>query len=147
MPSIQDVKNRVEKVMSGEKKKDSCPKDAIEWIKQHLDDLKQSSSAKQATVGALTGYTSGFVFGKFGRAAATAVGGTVLAIHFAQHYGYITINWNRVNHDVEKARKELQKKAEKDLPKLVDQLQRFLVENVLLAGGFAGGFFLGLASS
>lgn len=66
---------------------------------------------------------------------------------FAQHYGYITINWNRVNHDVEKARKELQKKAEKDLPKFVDQLQRFLVENVLLAGGFAGGFFLGLASS
>jgi FUN14 domain-containing protein 1 len=65
----------------------------------------------------------------------------------AQHYGYITINWNRVNHDVEKARKELQKKTEKDLPKFVDQLHRFLVENVLLAGGFAGGFFLGLASS
>lgn len=78
---LTDVKSQVEKVMSGEKKKDPCPKDAIEWLKQHLDDLKQSSSAKQATVGALTGYTSGFVFGKFGRAAATAVGGTVLAVH------------------------------------------------------------------
>lgn len=76
---VTDVKNQVERVMSGEKKKD--PKDAIEWLKQHLDDLKQSSSAKQATVGAVTGYTSGFVFGKFGRTAATAVGGTVLAIH------------------------------------------------------------------
>jgi FUN14 domain-containing protein 1 len=70
-----------------------------------------------------------------------------LLLQFAQHYGYITINWNRLNGDVERARKEIQKKAEKDLPRYLDQLQKFALENVLLAGGFAGGFFLGLASS
>jgi len=52
-----------------------------------------------------------------------------------------------LNSDVEKARKELQRKAEKDLPRYLDQIQRFALENVLLAGGFTGGFFLGLASS
>lgn len=68
-------------------------------------------------------------------------------LQFAQHYGYITIDWKKVNGDVEKARKELQKKADKDLPRILDQIQKFALENVLLAGGFAGGFFLGLASS
>ena len=63
-----------------DKKKDE-PGTALEWIRLHLEDLQKSSSAKQLTVGGATGYASGFVFGKFGKTAATAVGASILALH------------------------------------------------------------------
>lgn len=65
---------------------------------------------------------------------------------FAQHYGYIQVDWNRLKKDVNTAKRDVTKKVEKELPDALAQLQTFLVENVLLAGGFAGGFLLGLAS-
>lgn len=60
-----------------EKKKD--PKD--DWIRHYLEELKNSSASKQIMVGTLSGWTSGFIAAKFGRTAATAVGGTVLLLH------------------------------------------------------------------
>ena len=117
------------------------------WLSQQLKELRQSSSAKQIVVGAASGWASGFVCGRFGRTAATAVGGSVLALHLAQQYGYITINWNRVEGDVAKARKELEKKAREEAPEVVRQVRQFILENVLLASGFGGGFLLGIASS
>lgn len=74
------MKNQVEKVLSTDKKKKG-ESDALEWFRLHLEDLKGSSSAKQLTVGGATGWASGFVFGKFGKTAATAVGGSILALH------------------------------------------------------------------
>lgn len=67
-------------------------------------------------------------------------------MQFAQHYGYIQVDWNRLKKDVNTAKRDVTKKVEKELPDALEQLQMFLVENVLLAGGFAGGFLLGLAS-
>lgn len=159
LPAFTNAKESVEKAV-GRKKDD--PKDA--WIRYYLEELKKSSSAQQVTVGALSGWTSGFIAAKFGRTAATAVGGTVLLLHvsyqirrrsmthsrspsqFAQHYGYIQVDWKRLKRDVDSAKRDVTKKVEKELPDALAQLQTFLVENVLLAGGFAGGFLLGLAS-
>lgn len=73
----------MEKVLSVDKKKDE--QNALEWLRLHLEELKKSSSAKQLTVGGATGWASGFVFGKFGKTAATAVGGSILALHVS-HY-------------------------------------------------------------
>lgn len=75
-PAFTNAKESVEKAVG--KKKDD-PKDA--WIRYYLEELKKSSSAQQVTVGALSGWTSGFIAAKFGRTAATAVGGTVLLLH------------------------------------------------------------------
>ena len=129
-----------------EKKKEPS-NGCLEWLSQHLSELRQSSSVKQVAVGTAAGYVSGLVSGKFGRTAATAVGGSVICLHLAQQYGYITINWKRVNGDVAKAKKELEKTAREDGPAFVRQLQTIVLENVLLASGFGGGFLLGLASS
>jgi hypothetical protein len=46
--------------------------------------------------------------------------------------------------DTEIAKKELEKRKDKEL---VDKLQICLKENVVLAGGFAAGFLLGMASA
>ena len=76
LSAFTNAKESVEKAV-GRKKDD--PKDA--WIRYYLEELKKSSSAQQVTVGALSGWTSGFIAAKFGRTAATAVGGTVLLLH------------------------------------------------------------------
>lgn len=136
----------MEKILGVEKKKEPS-NGCLEWLSHQLSDLRQSSSVKQVAVGTTAGFMSGLVCGKFGRTAATAVGGSVICLHLAQQYGYITINWNRLNGDVAKAKKELEKKARDEGPEFVRQLQAIVVENVLLASGFGGGFLLGLASS
>ncbi|RWS30468.1 FUN14 family protein-like protein [Leptotrombidium deliense] len=119
----------------------------VSWCSKFYKDVRQSSAAKQVTVGAIGGWLSGFVFTKFGKIAATGVGVTILVFHYAHHNGYVKVNWNRVNNDVQKAKKEIGKRAEKELPELLDKTQAFIVENMLLAGGFAGGFCLGVASA
>lgn len=56
------------------------------------------------------------------------------------------MDWKRLKKDVNTAKRDVGKKVEKELPDALAQLQTFLLENVLLAGGFGGGFLLGLAS-
>ena len=51
-----------------------------ELIKNYLRDLNKASKAKQLTVGAITGWTAGYVASKFGKIAATAIGGSLLLI-------------------------------------------------------------------
>ncbi len=49
--------------------------------------------------------------------------------------------------EVEKAKKELEKRKDKEIPQLMDKVQALVKENVILVGGFAGGFLLGMASA
>lgn len=65
----------------------------------------------------------------------------------ANRAGYIRINWNEMNNDIENAKKELGKKAEKELPKLYEKAKEFIAENLVLAGSYIGGFLIGLSSS
>ena len=65
----------------------------------------------------------------------------------AHYNGYIKVDWKRLNKDVEIAKKELEKKKDQELPKLLEKVSQFIRENVILAGGFAGGFFLGMSSA
>ncbi|CAK9250327.1 unnamed protein product, partial [Sphagnum jensenii] len=64
----------------------------------------------------------------------------------AHYNGYIRIDWKRVNQDLELAKKEFSKRKNKEIPNLVNKIQEFAKENVVLATGFVGGFLLGLSS-
>ena len=65
----------------------------------------------------------------------------------AHKAGYIKINWNAVDSDIETAKKQVCKKAEKELPKILEKAKDFVTENLVLAGSYIGGFFIGLSSS
>jgi len=123
----------------------STPDDGV--LKKYYEELRNSSAGKQITVGAISGWVAGFVFTKFGKTAATAIGGSLLLLHFAHHHGYIKVDWKRLSTEVEKAKKELEKRKEKEIPQLMDKVQACVKENVILVGGFAGGFLLGMASA
>jgi len=121
---------------------------AEDWISRALSDIKSSSAPKQMAVGGVSGFTAGYISAKFGKAAAAAIGGTLILVHLGSQYGYITIDWDRLQKDAKGAKKEIQKKADQaDIPRLVDKVQKIVTENVLLASSFGGGFLLGLASA
>lgn len=52
-----------------------------------------------------------------------------------------------MNSDIEIAKKQFEKKAEKEIPKILEKAKEFVAENMILAGSYIGGFFLGLSSS
>ncbi|XP_037509740.1 uncharacterized protein LOC119386541 isoform X1 [Rhipicephalus sanguineus] len=65
----------------------------------------------------------------------------------AQHQGYVKVNWSRLNKDLQQAQNELARRTDGKLPRLLEEGQKFVKDNVFLATGFAGGFLLGVASS
>ncbi|KAJ8246908.1 hypothetical protein GJAV_G00256680 [Gymnothorax javanicus] len=107
------------------------------------------SVAMQLAIGGVTGWCAGFMFRKVGKLAASAVGGGFFLLQMANHTGYITVDWKRVEQDVNKAKKQLKLNTEKppaEVRTKVDEVSIFVKKNIILTGGFVGGFLLGLAS-
>ncbi|KFP81865.1 FUN14 domain-containing protein 1, partial [Apaloderma vittatum] len=107
--------------------------------------------ATQLVIGGVTGWCTGFIFQKVGKLAATAVGGGFFLLQIANHTGYIKIDWKLVERDVNKAKQQLKfhssgNKMAPEVKSRVDEVIIFLKKNVILTGGFAGGFLLGMAS-
>lgn len=94
---------------------------------------------------------TGFIFQKVGKLAATAVGGGFFLLQIANHTGYIKVDWNLVQRDMNKAKQQLKfhttgNQMPPEVKSRVDEVVIFLKKNVILTGGFAGGFMLGMAS-
>ncbi|KAM9450671.1 FUN14 domain-containing protein 2 [Clarias gariepinus] len=107
------------------------------------------SVATQLAIGGVTGWCAGYLFQKVGKVAASAVGGGFFLLQIANHTGYITVDWKRVEQDMNKAKKQLKLNADKpskEVKTKVQEVQTFVKKNIVLTGGFAGGFLLGLAS-
>nr|XP_009683290.1 PREDICTED: FUN14 domain-containing protein 2 [Struthio camelus australis] len=107
--------------------------------------------ATQLVIGGVTGWCTGFIFQKVGKLAATAVGGGFFLLQIANHTGYIKVDWKLVERDVNKAKQQLKfhssgNKMSPEVKSKVDEVIAFLKKNVILTGGFAGGFLLGMAS-
>ncbi|MCI4386295.1 hypothetical protein PGIGA_G00060720 [Pangasianodon gigas] len=145
------------------KKKDTETFDVIElaehvkkqrwWNKMFGDNsgpaAEKYSVATQLAIGGVTGWCAGYLFQKVGKVAASAVGGGFFLLQIANHTGYITVDWKRVERDVNKAKKQLKLNAEKpsqEVKTKVHEVQTFVKKNIVLTGGFVGGFLLGLAS-
>ncbi|CDQ63684.1 FUN14 domain-containing protein 1A [Oncorhynchus mykiss] len=105
--------------------------------------------ATQLAIGGVSGWCAGYLFQKVGKLAASAVGGGFFFLQIANHTGYIKVDWKRVERDVNNAKKQLKLNTEKPTKEVrtkVDEVQTFVKKNIILTGGFAGGFLLGLAS-
>lgn len=109
------------------------------------------SVATQLAIGGATGWCAGFLFKKVGKLAATAVGGGFFLLQIANHTGYIKVDWKRVEKDVNKAKQQLklQKGRPNPSPEVrtrIQEVKRFVNKNIVLSGGFVGGFLIGMAS-
>ncbi|XP_016418388.1 FUN14 domain-containing protein 1 [Sinocyclocheilus rhinocerous] len=107
------------------------------------------SVASQIMMGGVTGWCAGYLFQRVGKIVATAVGGGFLLLQITNHSGYVQVDWRKVEKDVNKAKKHLKKKANKAAPELnsfIEESTEFVKRNIVISGGFVGGFLLGLAS-
>ncbi|XP_077987836.1 FUN14 domain-containing protein 1-like [Glandiceps talaboti] len=122
-----------------------------ELIEKVLGDVTTKGAVTQLAIGGATGWVSGYVFQKVGRAAATAVGGGLLLLRIANYKGYIKIDWRKVEGDVDTAQRQLSKQSRKlrrENPEMAGYLQKLkelCQQNVMLSSGFIGGFLLGVA--
>ncbi|KAL1781059.1 FUN14 domain-containing protein 1 [Sigmodon hispidus] len=67
----------------------------------------------------------------------------------ASHSGYVQIDWKRVEKDVNKAKRQIKKRANKAAPEInniIEEATEFIKQNIVISSGFVGGFLLGLAS-
>ncbi|XP_044620124.2 FUN14 domain-containing protein 2 isoform X2 [Equus asinus] len=108
------------------------------------------SVATQLLIGGVTGWCTGFIFQKVGKLAATAVGGGFFLLQLANHTGYIKVDWQRVEKDMKKAKEQLKIRKSNQIPTEVkskaEEVVSFVKKNVIVTGGFFGGFLLGMAS-
>lgn len=107
------------------------------------------SVTSQIMMGGVTGWCACYLFQRVGKIMATAVGGGFLLLQIANHSGYVQVDWRKVEKDVNKAKKHLKKKANKASPELnsfIEESTEFVKRNIVVSGGFVGGFLLGLAS-
>lgn len=74
----------------------------------------------------------------------------LLNLQLANHTGYIKVDWQRVEKDMKKAKEQLKIRKNKQIPTEVkskaEEVVSFVKKNVLVTGGFFGGFLLGMAS-
>lgn len=115
-----------------------------------LPSSEKYSVATQLLIGGVTGWCTGFIFQKVGKLAATAVGGGFFLLQIANHTGYIKVDWKRVENDMKKAKEQLKIRKSTQIPTEVkskaEEVVCFVKKNVLVTGGFLGGFLLGMAS-
>ena len=90
---------------------------------------------------------SGYIMMKVGKAAATAVGGSLILLQIAHYKGYVTVDWNRLTNDTSSLSDRMKQKLRLQTKSTGEKMLDFAQKNIYLAGGFTGGFFIGIASS
>jgi len=151
MPSVQNSDNGEVEKSAVDAEVEELVENLVDsgksWISKMTNDVSKTSVAKQIGIGALGGWATGFVFGKVGRAAATTLGTSLVLFQLANHYGYIKVDWKKVEKTKKDVTKDLQDNVGAYVPKFLDESKALAAKNVYLAGGFAGGFLLGIAST
>ena len=129
-----------------------------------MADLSKAPVPKQIAVGGAAGWTAGYLTMKAGKMAATAIGGTLLLLQIAHHKGYIKVqsmilqilsilfsvdqvDWKKMTNDSATVAEKLKEKLSIKSKSSFEKFQEWSARNIYLAGGFTGGFFLGIASS
>jgi len=121
-------------------------KDASDWIDTILGEGGVGNSAtRQMIFGGVSGWVTGFLAMKVGKAVAVALGGGIILLQVANHKGYININWSRFQNDVDNITNKM---IESDKKKnWTDKIIQLASQNSYATVGFSGGFLIGLASS
>ncbi|XP_062043610.1 FUN14 domain-containing protein 1-like [Lepus europaeus] len=110
--------------------------------------VEKYSVATQIVMGGVTGWCAGFLFQKVGKFAATALGGGFLLLQIARYSGYVQIDWKRVENDLNKATRQIKKRANKATPEIsniIEEATECIKQNIVISSGFLGGFLLGFA--
>ncbi|XP_033122625.1 FUN14 domain-containing protein 1A-like [Anneissia japonica] len=120
------------------------------WIQNLLGgSITERSTPVQIGFGGVSGWLAGHLFQKVGRLAATAVGGGFLLMLLAHHGGYIKVDWDKFEKDIGHTKRKVTREMNRQYPyfhQVYHQSREFARKNVLVSGGFVGGFLLGMST-
>ena len=92
----------------------------------------------QITFGGLAGFVAGYALKKVGKVAAIVLGLFLVGLQLLAYYGYITVDWTRIQHSVDPLL------GKDQLEGMWQGLLNVLTYNAPFAGSFAAGLVLGL---
>merc|ERR1712088_510135 len=113
-------------------------RDTETTFKKLLKEASKAPAPKQIGIGAACGWVSGYVMMKVGKAAATAVGGSLILLQIAHYKGYVTVDWNRITNDSSSFSDRMREKLRLQSRTASNAWADFAKKNVYLAGGFTG---------
>lgn len=141
-PTVESVASLISEADAG-----AMSEEAKNTVAKFVKDMSKAPAGKQLGVGAAAGWVSGYLAMKVGKAAATAIGGSLILLQIAHYKGYVKINWNQLTNDSQTICEQMREKLSKNTKTGVQKFQEFASQNVYLASGYAGGFLIGMASS
>lgn len=100
--------------------------DAAGVLDRWVGDVSKKSATKQILIGAGSGWATGYVTMKVGKAAAIAVGGGIILLQIANQQGYITIDWSKIHKKVDKVTDKVEEAVTGQGPSWADKAERFV---------------------
>uniref|UniRef100_A0A8D8FLK8 FUN14 domain-containing protein 2 n=1 Tax=Culex pipiens TaxID=7175 RepID=A0A8D8FLK8_CULPI len=98
--------------------------DAAGVLDRWVGDVSKKSATKQILIGAGSGWATGYITMKVGKAAAVAVGGGIILLQIANQQGYITIDWNKINKKVDKVTDKVEEAVTGQGPSWADKVSQ-----------------------
>ncbi|XP_050521482.1 FUN14 domain-containing protein 2 isoform X2 [Daktulosphaira vitifoliae] len=144
-PSISN--NQDEPGTSNDFDLEKTAEEAKTLLEKIIRDVGQKSAARQLIFGSASGWLTGFVMMKLGKAAAFTLGSGIIALQVANSTGYIKINWDKLTRGVEKIAEKVEDSTVDKKKGLLNKVKNIVENNSIVAAGFTGGFFLGVAYS
>ncbi|KAF2904707.1 hypothetical protein ILUMI_01460 [Ignelater luminosus] len=91
-----------------------------------LEDISKPSATKQLIKGALSGWLTGYLAIKVGKITACAIGGGIILLEIANEKGYMNVNWDKVNKEMDKVSDKVEESVTGHGPNLVDKMKRYV---------------------
>ncbi|NP_001156244.1 FUN14 domain-containing protein 1-like [Acyrthosiphon pisum] len=100
--------------------------EAKSLIEKIVRDVGKKSATRQLIFGSASGWATGFIMMKLGKAAAFTVGSGILALQLANSSGYININWDKLTRGVERVAEQVEGSTSDKKQGLLKKVGRFV---------------------
>jgi len=114
------------------------------FLTQYLSNDNFLGIGQPAGFGLASGFCSGYLFKKVGRAACVTLGVVFVMFQSAAQAGYLTVNWPKIETDFHAAVGDVPKAANGDTAAVAAVAKYFTENTGIASGAFVTGFVLGV---
>lgn len=105
-------------------------KDAKTILEKILGDISKTSATKQMIMGVGSGWLTGFLAIRIGKTTALALGGGIILLQIASEKGYVKINWDKVNKNMNKVADKVEETVTGQRSTAMDKVERYVDNKV-----------------
>jgi FUN14 domain-containing protein 1 len=95
-------------------------------VNRIFGDVTKKSATQQILVGAGSGWVTGYVTMKVGKATALALGGGIILLQIAHQQGYIKVDWKKVTRKIENATDKASEAITNEKRGVLDKAERYV---------------------